>query len=336
MRIAYVGNFGPEYSTENDVRKALESIGHEVVQIQEDRATIVELRQKFPSADLILWTGTWDDALPLVDVVDLLRSCAMQGIPSATLHLDIFHSTGRDGRKWWLSPMFYTTYVFTADGGHDSEWAMMGINHKWLRPGVRHDAVHRGKYRDEYACDVAFVGSNGVGYHEDVWPYRKFLVDHLRDMCARNGWTWKNPGGDHAKVDRGDDMNDFYASAKVTVGDSLCVKKKESKYCSDRVYEATGRGGFLIMPEIDFLKADFDGLLSTYSWGDMGGLEKMIASFIKSDNVREMIVEANQNSTRAKHTYVNRVEEMLQYIEKDMDKKQLSRGPWKKSSQSQQ
>ena len=95
----------------------------------------------------------------------------------------------------------------------------------------------RGTFKEEYACDVAFVGSNGEGYHTDVWTYRKELVDYIRLMCQRHGWSFKNPGGDEPKIARGEQMNDFYASAKVTIGDSLCLKKENSHYWSDRVDE---------------------------------------------------------------------------------------------------
>jgi hypothetical protein len=37
MKIGYIGNFEPEWSTENDVRKAFEHLGHEVVKLQEDK-----------------------------------------------------------------------------------------------------------------------------------------------------------------------------------------------------------------------------------------------------------------------------------------------------------
>lgn len=315
MRIAYVGNFEPHYSTENDVREAIELLGHQVDPIQENKATIQEIRDKFPKADLILWTGTWDDVLPFKETVDLLRKCAIEGTPSATLHLDIFHSTKREGRHWWMNPMFFTGYVFTADGGHQQEWEAMGMQHYWLRPGIRHSAAKTGVFTPEFECDIAFVGSNGQGYHEDVWPYRKELVNQLRDMCRRNGWTWRNPGGDEPKIDRDDRMNNFYASAKITVGDSLCIKKEESKYCSDRVYEATGRGGFLIMPEIEFLKDDFIGLLPQYGWGNFGQLEDTIKFWLENDTTRKTVQRELHKITQEKHTYKNRVAEMLSTIE---------------------
>jgi hypothetical protein len=169
-------------------------------------------------ATLVLVTSTWDDALPLAEMVDTFRQCAMRGIPTATLHLDIFFGADRGARHWWRNVMFVTRYVFTADGSHQGQWEALGIDHRWLRPAVRHDAVHNGTPRPEYACDVAFVGSNGDGYHVNAWPYRKQLLAELRAICARNGWSFRNPGGDDPKIDRGEDMNDFYQSARVTVG----------------------------------------------------------------------------------------------------------------------
>ena len=295
MRISYVGNFEPEWSTENDVRKAFESLGHEVIKLQEgdernpNKVSIEKIKEEALNSDMLLWTGTWGDAYKLEDVLDLFHELAKKKIPSATLHLDTFWATGRDGRKWWREPMFFTSAIFTADGDYEQEWKLLGRNHFWMPPAVRHDAVKFGKKKKEYECDVAFVGSNGQGYHEDVWTYRKELVDALRDMCKRNNWSFKNPGGDDPKVPRDDEMNNFYASAKVTVGDSLCLNKEKSYYWSDRVPEATGRGGLLIMPRIDFLQT-FYPTMPMYEWGDFEGLEEMIRSLLKHPKERKVIL----------------------------------------------
>ncbi len=319
MKIAYVGNFAPEYSTENDVRKAFEHLGHEVIKLQEgdehnpDKASMSEVRTTALLCDMLLWTGTWGDAYPLNDVLDLMHDCAKLGIPTATLHLDTFWSTGRAGRKWWLEPMFHTAYIFTADGDYQKQWELMGKNHIWLPPAVRHDAAHFGVAKEQYKCDLAFVGSNGRGYHEDVWSYRRELVDFLRKLAADNEWVWKNPGGDDPKIERSDDMNDFYASAKVTVGDSLCLKKEASHYWSDRVPEATGRGGFLIMPQIDALKKDWP-MLPTYKWGDWDDLEKTIKHYMERSTDRKQVQVSTQHITKELHTYVNRVQTILETV----------------------
>ena len=315
MKIAYIGNFDPEYSTENDVRKAFESLGHEVIKLQENKTSIQTAKYWALQSDMLLVTGTWD-SIKLDDMLDLYHDCAVKGIPTATLHLDTFWSTGRQGRKWWRESMFHTAYLFTADGDYQDEWKAFGKNHMWLPPAVRHDACHFGTPRAEFECDVAFVGSNGIGYHEDVWPDRRILVDYIRNMCQRNGWTFRNPGGDDPKVDRGDDMNDFYASAKVTIGDSLCLKKEDSHYWSDRVPEATGRGGLLIMPEIDALntKAFYGGALPTYDWENYIGLEKLVEKYLADDKLREDTKKKTQAITAKDHTYVNRAQTILKTV----------------------
>lgn len=314
MRVAYIGNFEPEWSTENDVRKAFEHLGWQVVTLQEQKVSTSEIRDVAMQSDLVLITSTWDDVLPLGEMVAIFRDCAKYGIPTATLHLDIFWETGRDGRQWWLNPMMFTRYVFTADGTHEEDWKRLGIDHQWLRPAIRHDAAHFGKEREEYKCDVGFLGSNGEGYHEDVWPYRKELVDKLREMCDRNGWSWKNPGGDEAKIERSEDRNDFYASAKVTVGDSLCLQKEKTLYCSDRVYEATGCGGLLIMPQLDFVHKDFEGKLPMYDWGDFEGLESLVKRLLEDQELNQQVREATQKITADKHTYIQRVEQLIEKV----------------------
>jgi hypothetical protein len=37
------------------------------------------------------------------------------------------------------------------------------------------NSVHAGRARPDYTCDVAFVGSNGIGYPVSAWPYRREL-----------------------------------------------------------------------------------------------------------------------------------------------------------------
>lgn len=314
MRVAYVGNFDPEWSTENDVRLAFEHLGHEVVKLQENKLDARRLREAALESDLLLWTSTWHH-VGLEDAMDVFHACAKAGIPTATYHLDTFWVTERGGRKWWREAMFHTAHVFTADGDHQDEWAALGVNHHWLRPGLRHTATTPGTARDEYACDVAFVGSNGRGYHEDIWPYRRELVDELRAMCTRNGWSFRNPGGDEDKVPRGR-MNDAYASMKVTVGDSLCPMRDKSHYWSDRAYEAPGRGGLLVMPRIDELVADYEGLLPTYEWGDWGSLEWQVATLLDPSMNEGSVAEARACHTIAaeRHTYVNRMAELLDVV----------------------
>lgn len=323
MRIAYVGNFEPEWSTENDVRIALESMGHDVVCLQENRVRPRVLERSALESELLLWTSTWDSGQPLPETLDTLHKLAKAGIPSAAYHLDTFWQTTRDKRKWWRNPMWRMAHVFTADGDWQHEFELSGIHHHWLPAGIRHTAAVDGVVRDEFRCDVAFVGSHGIGYHSE-WPYRYELTTALREMCKRNRWSYRNPGGIHEKIGRAD-MADFYASAKVTVGDSLCLRREATTYWSDRVYEATGRGGLLIMPEIKLLHAEdqFAGWMPTYPWGDFNQLEEIVGYLLeqmKEHRLSKRPSVGDQRSmectdiTRERHTYVNRMNAILERV----------------------
>lgn len=314
--VGFVGNFDPPFSTENDVREAFEELGWKVVTLQEDRVSFDTVQAVALQSDLLLWVSTWDDRFRLDDVLDLRYQLVAKGIPSATLHLDTFWPTKRGGRRWWANPMFQMEHVFTADGDWDDKWQALGINHHWLPPAIRRSACGLGRPQAGFACDVALVGSNGRGYHEEVWPYRRELVDHLVEMCERRGWTFRNPGGFDPKVERNQDLNDFYATAKVCVGDSLCAKTTEARYWSDRVPETLGRGGRLIMPYIRALQKDWSpALLPMYDWGDWLQLEGLIGYELTRPErpVIDLKIRACQEVIR-EHTYVNRVQTVLQQV----------------------
>lgn len=312
MRIAYVGNFEPPWSTENDIRIALESMEHQVIQLQENKTKPMVLRRTALNCDLLLWTSTWDEAQPLGETLDTIHELAKAGIPSVAYHLDTFWQTSRSKRKWWRNPMWRMSHVFTADGDWQHEYELSGIHHHWLPAGVRHTAAIDGVPRREFMCDVAFVGNDGVDYHRE-WPYRRTLILALEDMCIRNGWSFKNPGGRQPKVPR-DQMADFYASAKVTVGDSLCLKKEASSYWSDRAYEAPARRGLLIMPNLPLLNDEYDGALPMYPWGDFHNLEQQVGRFLESPGARALVTDDTTAAARESHTYVNRMETIFEKV----------------------
>ena len=58
MRIAYIGNFDAEHSTENHVRIALTTIGHDVQPLPEQGFDWGRIKSKTKGADFVLWTRT--------------------------------------------------------------------------------------------------------------------------------------------------------------------------------------------------------------------------------------------------------------------------------------
>src|SRR4029450_4663019 len=62
MRV--VGNFEPEFSTENDVGKAFDHLGQEVIRPRRTERAGPQVREAVLDLDLLLITSTWDGALP--------------------------------------------------------------------------------------------------------------------------------------------------------------------------------------------------------------------------------------------------------------------------------
>lgn len=304
MRICYVGNFGPQHSTESHLAATLEDMGHEVTRIQESASKQFNIVRAFRH-DLFLWTRTWPGFITTAHLAALRQL----NIPSVSFHLDLYVGISRQN-KIGSDPFWRTDYVFTADGDpHSTEvFKQKGVNHHWLKPGVYKKECKKGLPRAEFAHDVIFVGSRD--YHAE-WPYRVKLLDWLSNTY---GSRFKHYG--HTESIRNQELNDLYASAKVVVGDSLCVGFKHKNYWSDRIYETTGRGGFMIHPFIAGLDAEFEPIKEVvfYEYNDWDVLKKLIDFYIENDDVRQAIRDQGMLRTKYEHSYHNRMEEMLQVI----------------------
>lgn len=303
MKIAYCGNFALDYSTETYVARTLEEdLDHVVLRLDEtsihtDR--LLELALEF-EADLFLYTRTWGFQ---GDGMKLIQNLGRAGIPTASLHLDLYWGLKRE-KNIQSDPFWRTKYVFTPDGGSADNFRKAGVNHHYLRAGVFRQECCDGFHAPEYQSSVAFVGALD-DYHPE-WPYRKELKDFLDSNTCYRSWLTL----------RGDDLNDLYASVNVVVGDSLCIDFKHEHYWSDRVYETIGRGGFLIMPYIKGLEEEFvDGeTIVFYEFGDWDGLKQKIDYYLEHPIERERIRLEGQDWVRQHATYTNRMREMLNII----------------------
>jgi hypothetical protein len=301
--ITIVGYTGWLWNAEADWKDAFEAEGFNVIFLDE-LATEAQIRQAAKRSELLLWISSRLNHSKRF-MSSLSRYCVTAG-----WHADLFWGLSRP--NWKRSAMWAADFVFTADGGHAEDWEKMGVNHKWLLPGVRRRWTQdEGRLRASDKCDVAFIGSNGGHYHKQ-WTYRADLIAALREMCERNGWKFKNPGGDTRRLERNRRMNDFYRSAKVTVGDSLCLDREKSLYWSDRVYEATGRGGLLIMPKIEALSVQSENQVPMYGWGDWTALERKIGAFLSDSGANADTRSVCRDWTARNHTYNNRVRTLLE------------------------
>lgn len=338
-KVCYVGNVGPgspDFSTENDICRSFEELGWEVDPCSErDFMTICDDPTRGPaflerasSADLVMHTMT-QGLYPNPDAVtELWRLLKEAGVPTASYHLDLFHSLSspKDAGPQRsdlprLHPMFKVEYACTADGDHEEEFKRDGVNHYFVRPGVRtehaHDSEAYPPWVDQW--DVAFIGSSG--YHAE-WPHRPQLVKWLRDTYGERFIHIGNGTPDTLTLDtgevvsslRGHNLNRFLSSVKVTVGDS-CMWKRSNRYTSDRPYECYGRGGLLIHPGTYGL-GEALGHVPGHDWncGDWDALKFEVDRYVADDVMRETDRQRIAAEVRANHTYTCRVREILRIV----------------------
>lgn len=306
LTIAYVGNFGPEHSTENHIAKSFESHGHVVLRFTENDP---ETWRMLPHLDvhLIVWTRTWSWVLP----ANVREIVATLFTPLVGLHLDRLWGLDRESLIT-TDPFFDVDVLFSADGGHPYEWARAGIEHRWMMPAVFAGAINEGRQRPStFRGEIAFVGSHTSYHHE--WRYRLELVKWLKANYRDTLTLWPQPGRGAV---RGQDLDDLYATVPIIVGDS-CLAGGITHYWSDRIPETLGRGGFLIHPDVDGLRPHFIAgeHLVTYPVGDFDALAEIIRYYRSHRAEREGIAAAGRAHVLANHTYEVRVEQVLDVLE---------------------
>lgn len=308
MKITFLGNFNVSYSSENHHVKTLESLGHEVICLQEGKIDGNEIVKQALTSDLfvVVHTHGWvTPILPLADVLRLLKG----KVTTLTYHLDLWFGIERQKDLetddfYKLIDHFFCTDKLMADWFNENT----KVKGHFLPAGVYHEETYLLDLPK--TNDVIFVGSKG--YHNE-WKWRPELINWLYQTY---GDRFKHYGNDGLGVVRGDELNRLYASTKIAVGDTLCLNFNYPYYLSDRVFETTGRGGFLLMPYIKGIEDLFEvgKEIITFKFGDFKDLKKKIDYYLEHDEEREKIRIAGFERTKKDHTYKNRWIKILETI----------------------
>ncbi len=297
--IGFVGNFIPPYSTENDRKWSLQKLGHDVVTFQENATTQDDLLSWLPKLDVLFYSHTHDDAYYIEGLRDVIRLYRKAGVPTASVHLDLWRGLER-WKDVGHEATWFTQFVFTPDGTGD--WPE-GINHYYMRPGViERDCYIAAPDPVRFPHEIVFVGSRG--YHPE-YPFREELISFLEKTY---GDRFGQYGGGGLGTVRGHDLNTLYATAKIIVGDS-CFGGNIRGYYSDRVPETTGRGGFLLHPENEYISNP-----GVASYEDLRDLQEIIAYYLQNENDREVMKSMGFAYTRMNDTYTKIMEEVLEVI----------------------
>lgn len=308
MRVSYVGNFAVDYSTESHIAKAWENLGHEVTRIPEQSLSWPDLPEKVEGSDLFLWTRTAGFDPPNKNVVQP-EALSRIKVPKVGYHLDRWW--GLD-REWWIadSPFFTDTdFLCTADGGHQEAWASRGIKHYWFPPAILSDETELGTYDPQYECDVAFVGNLAHYGHIEWAPYRRELGRVLRKRYGERFRVFPEGRG----AIRGRELANLYATVPVLIGDS-CLAGGATRYWSDRIPETTGRGGFLVHPEVPGLLNRHPSLW-VYPLGDFDRLFWLVDLALEEQTYLARWWGHRQRlDTLASHTYEKRMERLVSLL----------------------
>ncbi len=309
-KIVFLGNFRVSYSSESHHAATLESMGHQVIRMQETEAKSDDILKQASSSDLFIWIHThgWRTQGSIgMDAV--LKKLAGYKIPTMTYHLDLWFGLKRQ-TDLGKDPVYkYIGHFFTVDKKM-AEWFNKKTNVKghYLPAGVfDQECLFRPVKKTH---DVIFVGSKT--YHHE-WPYRPKLINWLSETYGRR---FEHYGSGGIKSVRGAELNKLYWSTKIVVGDTLCIDFNYPYYWSDRIYETIGRGGFIIHPYIKGLEEEFEDKkhLVFYEYGNFEQLKELIDYYLEHEEEREQIRLAGHQLVKENYTYKNRWQHILEAL----------------------
>jgi len=301
-RVAFLGNFGAPFSTESDLSWSLEQLGWHVTRLQENTTTTDEILAASLGADFWIWVHThgWKERGSM-SMDDVLAKLKERNVPTIGIHMDRYWSIPEREEMMRTHPFFRCSQLWTADGGNQDKFAALGIDHHWFPPAICLKYCWIGTPREQYECDVVFVGSK---YYHPEYPFRTRLVEWLDKPHSFSVKRW---GGDRPGAR--EELNDIYASCKVVVGDSMFAGADH--YWSDRTVEVIGRCGFLTHPASEGM--NFTGM-AAYKPEDLVDLENVILYYLDNPEKRREMQMAGFEWVKKNHTWHNRLLLLLNHL----------------------
>ncbi len=310
MRVFILGTYAGSCPNHDYIAAAFRKLGHNVTELDESQVSAREVLGLLQGHDLLLCEEgrLAGDHWSTKDGVNHIEGYFQEVIDKAPCPVvpwltNIFVGLTNREIELTTNPIFKAKIVFSTDGGHQKEFAEAGVNHVTLRQGIHLPEAVLGNPTYPTKASVVFIGS----VYEHIWPYRKQLIDHLKETL---GDQFEHLGNDGSI--RHHALNNLCATAKIVVGDSV----KSPDYWSNRIYEVIGRGGFLIHPMTDGLADEFEPYkhFIPYEYGDFKSLDQIIRYYLTHDKEREAIRLAGFEHCKKHHTYTHRVREMLDVL----------------------
>lgn len=306
--IVFLGNFSQPHCSEVHESLSLESIGCEVIRLQEgetDPRDVVEtVKQVRP--DIFWWVRTWGWMTIGIDELNEIHKVC----PSVFYHLDLVRGVPDRESKVDTDPQYRCSYVFLPDGDPDTVkfFKQHGVNHFYSPPAVYDKGVYLAEPDPELKQDVIFVGARN--YHAQ-WMYRQVLIEKLEQQYGSRFTLYE-----HSSRMREERLNQLCASAKVSVGDTFCPGFNRSWYTSDRLFELSGRGIAQVYPHIkglDYYLENHKEILY-YEYENWTDLFMKIDWLLDHEDERRAMRDAAMVRIKRDHTYLNRLQNVLNVV----------------------
>lgn len=309
-KIVFLGNFRVDYTSETHHANTLESLGYQVIRMQETEARSEDILAQAKNADLFIWVHTHGWETPgLMSMQSVLLSLQDYKIPSMTYHLDLWFGLKRQNDLKRYPVYKHIGHFFTVDRKM-ADWFnnKTKVKGHYIPAGVYDKESILNKVEKEH--EIIFVGSKK--YHSE-WPYRPKLINWLEKTY---GNRFEHYGSGGKPSIRGMELNKLYWSTKIVIGDTLCIGYNYPDYWSDRVYETMGRGGFIIHPYIPGMEREFQDKkhLVFYEYSNFDQLKSLIDYYLSHDEEREAIRVAGHELVKNNYTYKNRWQHILKEL----------------------
>jgi len=286
LKILYLGNFNNPNSNlvEEDIKDAFEQLGHEVIALPEKD---IGKLPKYKADMLLFHKAGVGKYIDLNQWIQMLNHIPYKKVMWYFDPIDLIQ--GRD--EFIETVADYIEYGFLVD----DTWRR---RHKFknlysLKEGI--GTVYQGKVRDEFKCDIAFVG-NIYGQRED---FVKFLSQQFGSRFKVFSNVFKQ------------DLADLCVSAKIIVAPDF---PSNEFYWSSRFYLTLGLGGFLVHPDLYGLKEEFEEGRHFAGYKGPKELVETIGYYLEHEKERKAIQKEGQKKCLEIATFKCRVKQLLDII----------------------
>ncbi len=159
--------------------------------------------------------------------------------------------------------------------------------------------------------DLLFVG----GWRQAGRRILEDLLPTQHDLAVYGGrWTTDRMDPRHLRGEAipNDALAAYYASASIVLNDHWAGMRREG-FLSNRLYDASAAGAFVITDDVDGLDAEFDGGVVGYL--DRNHLRELIDRFLADSDGRRAHAERARAAVLARHTFAHRARSLIDAIE---------------------